>query len=73
MVSIGVSITIVFMYNVLGLQLFGLPSQYVMLLSCAVILPVADVLLRRYLPWAVGAKGRVHKGHEVGAAADPLP
>lgn len=37
------------------------------------VLPVADILLRRYLPWAVGVKGRVRKGVEVGAATDPLP
>ena len=62
-----------YLYEVKGVSLFGLPLVWAMVVSCAVILPVADVLLRRYLPWAVGAKGRVHKGHEVGAAADPLP
>ena len=69
----SIIITLVFLYNDFGVRLLGIPVQWVMLLSCAVILPVADVLLRRYLPWAVGAKERVHKGHEVGAAADPLP
>lgn len=65
--------TLVYLYEVKGVSLFGLPLVWAMVVSCAVILPVADVLLRRYLPWAVGAKGHVRKGHAVGAAADPLP
>ncbi len=69
----SIIITIVFMYNVLGLQLFDLPSQYVMLLSCAVILPVADVLERRCRPLPGRANGHVLKGHAGGAAAEPLP
>ncbi len=62
-----------FMFRYFGWTIFGLPLIWSYIVSCAVILPVADVLLRRYLPWAVGAKGHVRKGHAVGAAADPLP
>lgn len=64
--------SLVYLYDK-GSSLFGLPLVWAMVVSCVVILPVADILLRRYLPWAVGVKGRVRKGVEVGAATDPLP
>lgn len=62
-----------FLFKYFGCTLFGLPLIWSYVVSCVVILPVADILLRRYLPWAVGVKGRVRKGVEVGAATDPLP
>lgn len=69
----SIIITLSFLYHEGGPKILGLPLQWAMVVSCVVILPVADILLRRYLPWAVGVKGRVRKGVEVGAATDPLP
>lgn len=69
----SIIITLVFLYNDTRMGSLGLPLQWTMIVACAVILPVADILLRRYMPWAVGAKPRVRKGVEVGAASDPLP
>lgn len=65
--------TLVFLYEEMGVTLFGMPLMWAMVVSCIILLPVADILLRRYIPWAVGAKPRVHKGVEIGAASDPLP
>lgn len=65
--------TLAFLYEEKGITLFGMPLMWAMIVACVVILPVADILLRRYMPWAVGAKPRVRKGVEVGAASDPLP
>ena len=65
--------TLVFLYHHLGICLFGLPLVWAMVVSCTVILPVADVLLRRYLPWAVGLKLRRHGDKGSSIASDPLP
>lgn len=62
-----------FFASYFDVTLFSLPLFWAYIVSCAIFLPVADIILRRYMPWAVGAKPRVRKGVEVGAASDPLP
>lgn len=65
--------TLVYFYEEMGLTLSGMPLAWAMALSCMVILPLADKLLRRYLPWAVGGRGTAGKKHDIGAVADPMP
>ncbi len=64
--------TLVYLYEVKGVSLFGLPLVWAMVVSCAVILPVADVLLRRYLPWAVGIKAKNRREKDIETSYDPL-
>lgn len=61
-----------YLYEVKGVSLFGLPLVWAMVVSCAVILPVADVLLRRYLPWAVGIKAKNRREKDIETSYDPL-
>lgn len=57
------------LYETYSFTLFGVS---LIVLSCTIILPVTDILLRRDMPWAVGAKPSVRNGVEIGAASAPL-
>ena len=48
--------SVVFVYEKMGWTHPGLPLPWAMALSCVVVLPLADKLLRRYMPWAVGLR-----------------
>lgn len=63
-----------FCYRYFNVTLFGLPLIWSYIVSCIIVLPLIDILLRRYMPWVVGVKAQRCKGSQQReVVTDPLP